>query len=139
MQDAAEKAVLIPVGAALTAADRFREIAADVRKDYGDLDSAQKRLERDIKRFERRGYTARNRMEREIKKTRTRVERELRQRRKGAERNAKSLRRDVERQTREARKSMTAQVDLASSQVEKAVAQGTKVASQAADRVASIA
>ncbi|MBV9684624.1 MAG: hypothetical protein JO046_22725, partial [Solirubrobacterales bacterium] len=38
-------------------------------------------VEREIKRFERRGTTARNRLERRVRRTRTRVERELRQRR----------------------------------------------------------
>ncbi|MEI7625134.1 MAG: hypothetical protein WCK06_03205 [Actinomycetota bacterium] len=108
-QDAAERAVLIPVGAALVAADRVRAIVAEVRSEYADFDRAQKHFESEIKRFERRGYTARNRLEREIKKTRTRFERDLRQR----------------------RKSVTAQVDIA-------VAQGSKVASRAAERVASL-
>lgn len=80
-QDYAEKALLLPGGAALTARDAVVETVAETVKPYRTRETAQRRLERDIKRFERRGSTARNRAERELKKARTRVERELRQRR----------------------------------------------------------
>src|SRR4051794_25756400 len=77
----AERAVLIPVGAALVARDTLVDNVTEVAKPYRNRETASKALERDIKRFERRGTTARNRVERELKKARTRVERELRQRR----------------------------------------------------------
>jgi hypothetical protein len=88
-QAVAERAVLVPVGAALTATDRVTETVADLAKTYGTRARAQKRIQRDVKRFERRGATARNRFERELKRTRTRVERELRQRRASAVRTVK--------------------------------------------------
>jgi hypothetical protein len=69
----AERAVLIPVGAALIARERVGEVIAT----YSTPTKAQTQL----RRFERRGSTARNRLEREVRKTRTRVERELRRRR----------------------------------------------------------
>src|SRR3977135_3599854 len=118
VQYAAERAVLIPVGAALTATDRVAEAVTDLAKTYSTPETAQKRLERDLRRFERRGTTARNRAERRIKRTRTRVERELRQRRTRAvrvakrnstrfERQAKNVRRDVEKAVSQAQERVT--------------------------------
>jgi hypothetical protein len=76
--DYAERAVLIPVGAALLARDRVVASVNDTISTYGSTTKAQAQL----RRFERRGVTARNRIEREVRKTRVRVERELRQRRR---------------------------------------------------------
>ncbi|HYM45729.1 MAG TPA: hypothetical protein VES65_06155 [Solirubrobacteraceae bacterium] len=78
----AERAVLIPVGAALIARDRFVSSVNDTISIYSDTSKAQAQL----RKFERRGDTARRRVEREIRKTRVSVERELRKRRQdGAE------------------------------------------------------
>jgi hypothetical protein len=74
----AERAVLIPVGAALIARDRVLSSVNDAISTYASPSKAQTQLHK----FERRGVTARNRLEREVRKTRTRVERELRQRRR---------------------------------------------------------
>jgi hypothetical protein len=79
--DYAERAVLIPVGAALIARDRVLASVNDTISSYGSTTKAQAQL----RRFERRGVTARNRVEREVRKTRVRVERELRQRRREIE------------------------------------------------------
>ena len=79
--DYAERAVLIPVGAALIARDRVVASVNDTISSYGSTSKAQAQL----RRFERRGVTARNRVEREVRKTRVRVERELRQRRREIE------------------------------------------------------
>ncbi len=76
--DYAERAVLIPVGAALTARDRVVASVNDTLSTYSSTTKAQAQL----RRFERRGATARKRLEREVRKTRVRVERELRQRRR---------------------------------------------------------
>ncbi|HEY7960479.1 MAG TPA: hypothetical protein VID29_01040 [Solirubrobacteraceae bacterium] len=73
----AERAVLIPVGAALIARERVVSGVSDALSVYSSPTKTQSQL----RRFERRGSTARNRLEREVRKTRTRVERELRQRR----------------------------------------------------------
>jgi hypothetical protein len=115
VQHAAQRAVLIPVGAALTATDRVADAVAEFARVYGTPETAQKRVERDLRRFERRGSTARNRAERRIKRTRTRVERELRQRRNRAQRlvrrnstrlqrEVRSVRRDLGKQSRAAQK-----------------------------------
>jgi hypothetical protein len=79
--DYAERAVLIPVGAALIARDRVVETVSDTVSTYSSTTKAQAQL----RRFERRGVTARNRLEREVRKARVRVERELRQRRRVVE------------------------------------------------------
>lgn len=74
VQDYAEKAVLVPVGAALVARDNVVSTIDGLRSKY----STRAKAERELKRFERRGTSALNSVEREVKKTRTRVERELR-------------------------------------------------------------
>ncbi|HEX3518317.1 MAG TPA: hypothetical protein VHT29_04705 [Solirubrobacteraceae bacterium] len=79
--DYAERAVLIPVGAALIAREKVVSGVSDTISTYSTSSKAQAQL----KRFERRGATARNRLEREVRKARVRVERELRQRRKTVE------------------------------------------------------
>ena len=76
--DYAERAVLIPVGAALTARDRVVSSVNGTIARYSTPAKAQAQL----RRFERRGATARNRLEREVRKARVRVERQLRQRRR---------------------------------------------------------
>jgi hypothetical protein len=85
--DYAERAVLIPVGAALTARDRIVSSVNDTLSSYSSTSKAQAQL----RRFERRGVTARNRLEREVRKARVRVERELRQRRREVERTVADL------------------------------------------------
>ena len=101
--DYAERAVLIPVGAALTARDRVVASVNEVVSSYSSPAKAQTQL----RKFERRGSTARNRLEREVRKTRTRVERELRERR-----------RELDRRREGVAKSLTTQVEQAQAQLE---------------------
>ncbi len=91
--DYAERAVLIPVGAALIARDRVVESVSDTLSIYASTSKTQAQL----RRFERRGATARNRLEREVRKARVRVERQLRQRRRRIESTVSELeeRRDL--------------------------------------------
>jgi len=77
----AERAVLIPVGAALVARDRVLEGVSDTISTY----SSPSKTQAQLRRFERRATTARSRLEREVRKARVRVERELRQRRRSIE------------------------------------------------------
>jgi hypothetical protein len=77
----AERVVLIPVGAALIARERVLSEVSDAISSYNSTSKASAQL----RKFERRGVTARNRLEREVRKTRVRVERELRQRRRESE------------------------------------------------------
>ncbi len=85
--DYAERAVLIPVGAALMARDRVVSSVSDTISSYSSASRAQAQL----RRFERRGITARKRLEREVRKARVRVERELRQRRREIEKTVSDL------------------------------------------------
>ena len=85
--DYAERAVLIPVGAALIARDRIVSSVNDTVSTYASPTKTQAQL----RRFERRGVTARNRLEREVRKARVRVERELRQRRRKIESTVNDL------------------------------------------------
>src|SRR5207248_2515740 len=81
-----------------------RDNVIDATKPYFTRDTVQRQVERDLRRFERRGTTARNRVERELKKTRTRVERELRQRRNRVQRVVRRNRTRVEREVRRNRR-----------------------------------
>jgi hypothetical protein len=74
----AERALLIPVGAALIVRERVFSSVNDTISTYSSTSKTQAQL----RRFERRGNTARRRVEREIRKTRVSVERELRKRRR---------------------------------------------------------
>ena len=85
--DYAERAVLIPVGAALIARDRVVESVSDTLSTYGSTSKTQAQL----RRFERRATTARNRLEREVRKARVRVERDLRQRRRRIESSGEEI------------------------------------------------
>ena len=85
--DYAERAVLIPVGVALTARDKLVSSVNDTISTYSSTTKAQAQL----RRFERRGATARNRLEREVRKARVRVERELRQRRREIEKTGSDI------------------------------------------------
>jgi hypothetical protein len=113
----AERAVLVPVGAGLLARDNLvstvRGLATKYRTRTG--------FERELKRFERRGATARNRFERQVRRTRTRFERQLRQRRSLVERTLKQNRRRVEREVRSVRKDLEKQSGIVSARVEKLV------------------
>jgi hypothetical protein len=87
VSDYAERAVLIPVGAALIARDRVVSSVNDTISTYSSTSKTQAQL----RRFERRGATARNRLEREVRKARVRVERDLRQRRRDIENTVSDL------------------------------------------------
>jgi hypothetical protein len=88
----AERAVLIPVGAALIARERVVARVSDTIDSYSTPSKANAQL----RKFERRGNTARSRVEREIRKTRVRVEREVRQTRGRVEREVTRRKRDGE-------------------------------------------
>jgi hypothetical protein len=129
--DYAERAVLIPVGAALVARERVTSGVSEALSSYSTPTKAQAQL----RKFERRGSTARSRLEREVRKTRTRVERELRERR-----------RELEQRRERLAKSLSDQVEQTQAQIEKAQAQiedtvrarledGTDFASRLQERV----
>jgi hypothetical protein len=88
--DYAERAILIPVGAALIARDRVVSSVNDTITTYSSTSKTQAQL----RKFERRGNTARKRLEREVRKARTSVEREVRKARTNVERELHKRRQD---------------------------------------------
>ncbi|HMJ34138.1 MAG TPA: hypothetical protein VK501_09480 [Baekduia sp.] len=134
VQEYAERAALVQLGAALVARDAVSDAVEAVRGTLGSRDQAEKelqvrrrRLEAELKRFERRGSTARTRIEREAKKTRTRVQRDL-----------KARRSELTKQT----KGITTQADYVTSRVENllqtGITAGQKAATTVQERVASV-
>jgi hypothetical protein len=113
----AERAFLVPVGASLLVRDNLVSTAKGLATKY----RTRAGLERELKRYERRGATARNRFERQVRKTRTRFERELRQRRNRVERTVKQNRRRLEREVRSVRKDFERQSGALTSRVERLV------------------
>ena len=85
-RNVAERTALVSVGATLEARDRVVGLAGELVSRFGSRAAAERELGKDIRRFERRGTTARNQLERDVKKARTRLERQLRTRRRNAER-----------------------------------------------------
>ena len=116
-QQIAERAVLVPVGASLLARDNLVTTVRGLTNKY----STRAGLEREIKRYERRGATARNRFERQVRRTRAKFERELRQRRTTVERSVKQNRRQFERQVKSVRKDFEKQSGVVTARVDKLV------------------
>jgi hypothetical protein len=117
VQVLAERAVLVPVGASLLATDNLVSTVKGLATKY----RTRTALEREIKRFERRGATARNRFERQVKRTRARFERQVRQRRSLVERTMRQNRRRFEREVRSVRKDLGKQSGIVGARVEKLV------------------
>ncbi len=117
VQQIAERVVLVPVGASLLARENIVSTVRELATRY----STRKGVEREFKRFERRGVTARNRLERQVRRTRTKFERELRQRRTRVERTVKQNRRRLEREVRQVRRDLEKQSRTLTSNVEKFV------------------
>jgi len=113
----AERAVLVPVGASLVARDNLVATVTGMVSKY----RTRNGFERELKRYERRGATARNRVERQMRRTRTRFERQVRQRRSLVERTIRQNRRRVEREVRSVRKDLGRQSGMGSDRVEKLV------------------
>ncbi|HEV7754010.1 MAG TPA: hypothetical protein VGO71_20835 [Baekduia sp.] len=127
VQEYAERAALVQLGAALVARDVVTEAVDSIVGTLGSRDQAEKelqvrrrRLQAELKRFERRGSTARTRIEREAKKTRTRVQRDL-----------KARRTDLTKAT----KPLATQADLVTSRVENLVQTGITAGQKAATTV----
>jgi hypothetical protein len=105
-RQAAETAVDLPVGAALSVADRVN----DTVKPYRTRSSAEReirrlrnQLQRELNRAERRGGTARRKLTTRAKRERNRVEREVNARRRRVETAVRQNRRKAERQLKTTR------------------------------------
>jgi hypothetical protein len=119
--------VLVPVGASLLARDNLVSTVRGLATRY----RTRTALERELKRYERRGATARNRFERQVRRTRTRFERQVRQRRSLVERTMRQNRRRFEREVRSVRKDLEKQSGMVSSRVEKLVSDAQGLISSA--------
>jgi hypothetical protein len=130
----AERAVLVPVGAALAARELIVQTVGDLIDTYG----STKKTEAQLKRFERRGVTARNQLEREATKARKRVEHALHKRRTDLEKAVSRF--DRRRHTVEKR--VTDQVSDVTSKIDETIRQaadaGQEIAGKARDTVESI-
>jgi hypothetical protein len=118
VQELAERAVLVPVGASLLVRDNLVSTVRSLASRY----SSRAGLERELRRYERRGASARTRFERQVRRTRTRFERDLRLRRHRVERTVKQNRRSFERQVRSVRRDLEKQSELVSTRVDRLVA-----------------
>jgi hypothetical protein len=127
VQNLAERAVLVQVGASLLAQENVVSSVRGLATKYRSRTS----VERELKRYERRGATARNRFERQVRKTRTRFERELRQRRTGVERSVKQNGRRLEREVRSVRKDLSKQSGIVGARAQKLVANAQELISSA--------
>jgi hypothetical protein len=126
VQELAERAVLVPVGASLLVRDNLVSTAKGLATKY----RTRTGLERELKRYERRGASARNRFERQVRRTRTRFERQLRQRRSLVERTVKQNRRRFEREVRSVRKDLSKQSSVVGTRVEKLVSDAQDLLTQ---------
>ncbi len=113
----AERAVLVPVGASLLARDNLVSTVKGFSTKY----RTRANFERELKRYERRGATARNRFERQVRRARTRVERDLRQRRSLVERTMRQNRRRLDREITSVRRDLEKQSGAVSARVERLV------------------
>jgi hypothetical protein len=116
-QQLAERAVLIPLGVALEARDLVTDAvdtlvanSTDALDGFRSATSSRRALDRQLKRFERRGGRARSELERDLRRTRTRLEREVRHSRVRAERQAREARRGFAHQRAEARRVLDSRV-----------------------------
>jgi chemotaxis protein histidine kinase CheA len=126
-QQLAERAVLIPVGVALEARDRV----ADTVGELVTTTHSRSALEQQLKRFERRGGSARTELEREVRRTRTRLERQTR-----------TARRGFDRQRDQVSKNLDLNVEALTTRVEKVVQNGVdagmKLVNGAQDRLPKV-
>jgi hypothetical protein len=96
----AERALDVPVGAALLARERVTDAVEPWTSTSGrerELKSLRTQVTRELSKFERRGGQARRKATQRVRSTRTRVERELKARRREVERTVKQNRTKVTR------------------------------------------
>jgi hypothetical protein len=122
-----EKAILVPVGVTLLVRDDVVSTVKDIAGKY----QAPGGLEKELKRYEKRGATARTRLERQVRKQRTKVEQDLRQRRAQFEVAIKDNRKLVETNIASFRKDLEKQSALVGEQLEKLVSSAQELATNA--------
>ncbi len=131
----AERAAYVQVGAVLTARDTVVETLDELRAKYGSRVAAEK----EIKKLEKRGATARTRAQREVKKNRNRVERELKQRRTRVERELRTIRKDAGAQVKTLRSDVEQIPANVQDLIVPVIGLATQVARDVQDRVITLA
>ena len=109
----AERSVNVPVGVALTVADRVNEIVEPFTARQSaerELRTIRTRVERELNRFDRRGASARRKARTRVRQTRNRVERELKQRRRKVQTTVKQNRAKAEDGLKRAQTTVTERV-----------------------------
>lgn len=117
----ANRVLLVPVGAGLIVRDDVLSTVKGLATRYG----TRAGIERELKRYEKRGATARNRFEKQVRRQRTRVERDLRSRRRTVQKAVKQNRQQLEREVRNVRRDLDKQSKVVSDRVEKIVSSAT--------------
>ena len=110
-----EKAILVPVGVSLLVRDDVVSTVKDIAGKY----QAPGGFEKELKRYEKRGATARTRLERQVRKQRTELEQDLRKRREAFQVAVKDNRKLIEKNVESFRKDLEKQSELVSAQLEK--------------------
>lgn len=116
-QAMAERAVLVPLGAGVIARDNLIGTVKGLATKY----TTRSGLQREIRRYERRGVTERNRFERQVRQARSHFQSEVRQRRSNVEKTVRENRRRFEREVRSVRKDLEKQSGAVSQRVDKLV------------------
>ena len=105
VRQTAERAVDVPVGAALTVRERVNEAFEPWTKSETrskELRGLRTQVTRELNRFERRGGQARRKATTRVRRSRNRVEREVIQRRRAIEKGVKQNRAKVEQRLKKA-------------------------------------
>jgi len=106
VRQSAERALDVPVGAALLARERVTDAVEPWTSTTGrerELKSLRTQVTRELNKFERRGGQARRKATQRVRSSRTRVERELKARRREVERTVKQNRTKVTRAVKQNR------------------------------------
>jgi len=104
VRQTAERTVDVPVGAALTVAERVNEIVepwTSRKAAEKELKSFRTQVTREVNKLERRGASARRKATQRVRTTRNRLERDLKQRRRSVETAVKRNRTEVSKRLRE--------------------------------------
>ena len=121
---AAERAVDLPVGAALVLRDRVEDViepwTAESSRER-ELKSLRTQVTRELNKFERRGGQARRKTSQRVRSTRNRVEREVKSRRREVEKAVKDNRREVEKAVKDNRTKAGQQLKKARTAVQERV------------------
>jgi F0F1-type ATP synthase membrane subunit b/b' len=113
VRQTAERAVDVPVGAALTVRARVNEVVEPWTSSESrtkELKDLRTQVTREFNKFERRGGQARRKATQRARRTRSRVEREVIARRRAIERGVKQNRTKVERSLKKAQTSIQERV-----------------------------